>query len=98
MAHRDLNLVTEPDREGALERSGPGFGDGLVLIARTATDADGTHDHAVAHERHASGEDRHPAVIGGVDAEELLRRLRVLAEILGRDVEGPGRPRLADRD
>jgi hypothetical protein len=83
-----LFLVLRKD----LERSDASFGDGVILNSGSATDANGADDFAFLFEWDASGEDHHFAVIGCVDAEELIAGLGVLGEILGGNVEGAGGP------
>src|ERR1700674_3361674 len=75
--------------KNALERGCTGFGDGVVLIARAAAHADGTHNLAATLQRDATGEDHDLAVVRGMDAEKLSARLRVGGEIFGSDVESP---------
>src|SRR5690606_26493166 len=50
------------------------------------------------HQRDTAGEDRDLSAVRVLDAEELLGRLRVVAQILRRDVEGLRGPGLVDRD
>jgi hypothetical protein len=66
----------------------------LVLGAEAAADADGADDFAVLLDGDAAGEDHDLAVVGGVDAEELVAGLREGAEGSGFDVEGAGGPGL----
>jgi hypothetical protein len=80
--------------DGRLEGGCAGFGYGLVLLAAASGDADGSDDFAVLLEGDAASKDHDLAVIGGVDAEELLAGLGVVAEVLGGDVEGAGGPGL----
>jgi hypothetical protein len=75
-----------------LERGDASFGYGVILDSGAATDANGADDFAFLFEGNASGEDHYFAVIGCVDAEELIARLGVLGEILGGNVEGAGGP------
>src|SRR5205807_10342908 len=75
-----------------------GFGDGLVLLAGAAADAEATDDFTALLEGDAAGEDHDLAVVGGGDAEELAAGLAEAGEILGGDVEGPGGPGLLDGD
>ena len=58
-----------------VERCCGGFGDSLVLLAGTSTDSDSSNDLPASFERNAAGEDHYAAVIGGVDAEELVAAL-----------------------
>src|ERR1700677_3223315 len=84
--------------EEYLEGRCAGFGDGVVLIARAAAYTDGSYYFSVFLERDATGEDHHFAVVGGVDAEELVAGLRVWCEVFGGDVKGAGGPGLFDGD
>src|SRR5687767_14236186 len=81
-----------------LVRLGTGFGDGVVLFAAAAGDANGADDLAAFLDGDAAGEDHHLAVVRGVDAEELVAGLAVVGEVFGSDVEGPRGPCLFDRD
>src|SRR5271170_2561110 len=74
------------------------FGYRVVLLSGATTNSDGTDDFAVLFERDAAGEDHDLAVVGGVDAEELVAGLRVLGEVFGGDVEGARGPGLLLRD
>ena len=77
---------------------GAGFGDGVVLFAAAAGDADGADDLVAAFEGDASGEDHDAAVVGDVDAVEVSAGLGELGEGLGVDVEGAGGEGLVDGD
>src|SRR4030081_1951149 len=81
-----------------LEGCYAGFGYRVILFAGSSADADGADDFAVLLQGDASGEDHDLAVVGGVDAEELVARLRVIAEVFGGDVEGAGGPGFFDGD
>ena len=70
----------------------------MVVFADAAGDADGADDFAVLFDGDAAGEDHDLAVVGGVDAEELVAGLGVFAEVFGGDVEGAGGPGLFDGD
>lgn len=72
-----------------LERGCAGFGNGVVLIAGTAADADCAHNFVPTFQRNPPGEDHDLPVIGCVNAEELPSRLRVGGEILGGNVKSP---------
>src|SRR5271170_5293754 len=74
------------------------LGDRVILFAGAAADADGADYFSVLLEWDAAGEDHDLAVVGGVDAEELISRLRVRGEIFCGDVEGTGGPGLFDGD
>src|ERR1700761_3074595 len=80
------------------ERRGTRFGDGMILVAGTATDSDGTDDLTVSLERDAPGEDHDLSIVGSVDAEELSAGLRVGRQIFRRNVEGAGCECLLDGD
>src|ERR1700761_5277646 len=84
--------------ERVSERRGARFGDGMILVAGTATDSDGTDDLTVSLERDAPGEDHDLSIVGSVDAEELSAGLRVGRQIFGRNVEGAGGVCLLDGD
>src|SRR5690606_3097419 len=84
--------------EVALEGGRGRLGDGVVLRAGAAADADRPDGPAVAGQRDPPGEDHHLALVGGVDPVEVLARLRVLAQLLGGDVERARGPGLVDRD
>ena len=71
---------------------------GVVLIAGASGDADGADYLAVLLDGDAAGEDHDLAIVGGVDAEELIAGLGVGGEVLGSDVEGAGGPGLLDGD
>src|ERR1700738_883095 len=75
-----------------LEGCDAGFRNRVVMCSGGAADSDGADDFAVILPGDAAGEDHNLAVVGGVDAEELVARLRVVAEVLGGDVEGAGGP------
>ena len=63
----------------------PGLGDRLILLSRSSSHADRTHDLVVLSERDASGEDHDASVVRGVNAEERVPRLRAPS---GQDVTG----------
>lgn len=92
------NAVAALSARANSEGGDAGFCDRVILLAGASADADGTDHDAVARQRDAAGEDRHLAAVGVLDAEELLIRLRVLAEVLRRDVERLRGPGLVDRD
>src|SRR5207253_2679074 len=66
-----------------------GFRHGMILLTRTATDANGAHHLASPFERHAARKDHHATVVRGMDPEELATGLRDLGQIFRGDVEGP---------
>ena len=68
------------------------------MLAGTAADTDGADDGAVGLQRDPAGEDHHPAVVGRVDAVELLTRLGGLGQVRRRDVKRPSGEGLVDRD
>src|SRR4051794_33432093 len=74
------------------------FRDSLVLFAHATADPDRADHRAVALNGDTTGEDHDLAVVGGVDAVEILSRLRELAEGLGLDIERAAGPRFFLRD
>src|SRR5438067_4532214 len=72
---------------GKLERRRAGFSNGMVLVTRTTTYADGAYYFTVALERDAAGKNHDLAIVGGMDAEKLPAGLRVLCQIFGGDVK-----------
>src|SRR5664279_4299275 len=74
-------------RRQCLERRSAGFGDGVVLLARTTAHADRAHDFSVAFQRNASSEDHNLAIVGDMNAKELSARLRMRGQVLGPDIE-----------
>jgi hypothetical protein len=74
------------------------FGYCVILFTGASTDADCADDFTLFLERNAAGKDHNLAVVGGVDAEELVAGLGVGAEVLGGDVEGAGGPGFFLRD
>src|ERR1700761_2734253 len=52
------------------QRRGGCLGDGLILVGVAAADPDRAHDLTVACQWDTAGEDHHPAVVAGVDAEQ----------------------------
>src|SRR5882762_7912834 len=65
------------------------FRDGVILVARAATDADSAYYLAVLLQGNPTGENHDLAIIRSVDSEELPARLRVSSQILGRNIESP---------
>jgi hypothetical protein len=47
----------------------------MILLARTAADADSTHHPTISFEGDSSGKDHNATVVGGVNTEELATRL-----------------------
>ena len=86
-------LFARIDRE-SLEGCCAGFGDRVILFAGASADADGAYDFAFFLQGDAACEDHDLAVVGGVDAEELVAGLGVCGEVFGGDVEGAGGPGL----
>src|ERR1035438_8590681 len=74
------------------------FRDSLILLSRSAANSDGAYHFAVPLQRNAAREDHHASVVGDVDAEKLVPGLTVSGQFLRRDIEGPGRPGLVNRD
>jgi hypothetical protein len=99
-----LGLISEAAKTvrivipGSSKSQRAGFGDCLVLFARSAADADAADNLVATLQRNASREDHDSTVIGRVNPEELTAGLAVFREILGRNVEGAGGPGLVDRD
>ncbi len=60
---------------GASKSGGTGFRHCLILLADASAHAYGPDNVAAAFQWNASGEDHHPAVIGSVNAEELIAGL-----------------------
>src|SRR5207302_9455703 len=85
-------------RRAGSESFGSCLGDEVILFARAAADANGSHDSAASLEWDPPGEDHDPAVVGGVYAEGLTAGLGVLGQIAGGDVKGARSERLLDRD
>src|SRR5687768_5376929 len=72
----------------------PGLGDFVVLVGRSAADPDRTDDLAVCLQGDAPGKDNDPAPVRLRDTEQRLLGLAHGRQLLGRDVEGAGGPRL----
>ncbi len=75
-----------------------GFSDSMVLLTRPAAYANRTHHFAVTLQRNSPREDHDPSVVGRVDSKELASGLAVLSQVLGGNIERPGRPCLVDRN
>ena len=69
----------------------------MILLAGSAADADGSDYFAILLKRNTAGEDHNLAVVGGVDAEELVPGLGVSPEVCSGDIEGAGCPRFSVR-
>src|SRR3984885_2208596 len=80
------------------EGRGAGFGYRLVLLARTAADANRTDDFSGTLERHAASEDHDAAIVGSVDAEEVAAGLREGRQIAGGNIKGTGGEGFLDRN
>jgi hypothetical protein len=63
------------------------FGDGLILLAHAAANANGFNHLTIPFERNASGKDHYTAIIGRMDAKKLAARLRMLCKILCSNIE-----------
>jgi len=63
------------------------FGDGLILLAHAAANANGSNNLTIPFERNASGKDPYTAIIGRMDAKKLAARLRMLCKILYSNIE-----------
>src|SRR5271154_1666794 len=81
-----------------LECFRPSFRHSVILVSGTAAHAHAADHVSAAPQRNAAGEHHHPPLVGHVDAEELPARLRILREILRRNIEGAGSVRLVNRD
>src|SRR6266545_1639371 len=76
--------------EVKLKSGGARSSHGVVLLSRSAADADRAHDFAVTLQWDAAGENHYFAVIGRMDSKELPARLRMGRKILGCDIESAG--------
>src|ERR1700689_1990007 len=74
------------------------FGDGLVLIARAAADANRADHLAPVLEWNAARQDVDAPMVGFLDAVECRSRLGEAREVAGREIEGARRESLADGD
>ncbi len=82
-----LSFALEPFEGGAvvgqfrlvfhLKRCSAGFSYGMVLLSRSAADANRADDLAILFQRNAAGKDHDLAAVGCMNPEELLARLRV---------------------
>src|SRR5713101_6548045 len=70
-----------------LECFGAGFRHGVILLSGTAANAHGACHFSTAFQRDAAGEHHHAPMIRHVDSEKLTARLRILREILRRNIE-----------
>jgi hypothetical protein len=68
---------------------GAGFGNSVVLLARTTADADRADNLAATFERNTAGKNHDAAVVGGVNSEKLIARLAVLRQIFGGNIKRP---------
>src|SRR5580658_1196729 len=98
-SHQPKRLCPErlTSDDSSPKRLRSGFRDGLVLLPRSAADANRANDFAVLSEWNAAGKDHHLAIIGGMNPKELLPRLTRPAQLLRRDVKGARGPGLLDR-
>src|SRR5438552_6915012 len=85
-------------RSGRSESGRAGFGHGMVLVARTATHADGANYFSIALKRYPTGKNHDLAVVRGVDAKKLPAGLRVRSQVFGGDIKRPGGISLFHRD
>jgi hypothetical protein len=74
IACHDLLLLLHTSFEGC----GARFRHGMILLARTATHADGANHLTFSFERNAARKDHDATVVGRMDPEELAPRLRIL--------------------
>src|SRR6202790_5047659 len=81
-----------------LECFGASFRCGVILFSGTAAHSHGAYHFSAARQRNAAGEHHHAPMIGHMDSEELPTRLRMLREILRRNIEGTGSVGLVNRD
>jgi len=86
--------MVENGRGSELEGGGTGFGNGVILIARSAAYSNGSHDLSAFTQRNSARENHDPAIVGSVDSEELPSRLGMRSKVFGCDIKGPGRVRL----
>lgn len=75
-----------------------GLGYRMILLTGAAGNANGPHNFGIALYWDATAKDHDLAVVRGVDTEELVAGLRVLAKGLGLDVERSGGPGFLGRD
>jgi hypothetical protein len=67
------------------------FRDAVILLSGTAAHAHAAHHFSAAFQRNAAGEHHDAPVVGYMDSKELPARLRMLREILRRNIEGTSR-------
>src|SRR5271168_2770110 len=75
-----------------------GFRYSVILLSGTAAHSHAAYDSSAARQRNAAGEHHHAAMIGRMNSKELPTRLRILREILRRNIEGTGREGLVNRN
>src|SRR5271156_5076361 len=80
------------------EGRGAGFGYRLVLLARTAADANRANDFSGTLERDAACKDHDAPVVGSVDAIEVAAGLREGRQIAGGNIKGTGGEGFLDRN
>src|SRR6266851_5323428 len=81
-----------------LECFGASFRHRVILLSGTAANAHTAYHFPPAFQRDAAGEYHHAPMVGHLDSEELTARLRILREILRRNIEGTGSECLVNRD
>src|SRR5216684_5755766 len=81
-----------------LECFGASFRHRVILLSGTAANAHTAYHFPPAFQRDAAGEYHHAPMVGHLDSEELTARLRILREILRRNIEGTGSVGLVKRD
>src|SRR5271154_4808816 len=81
-----------------LECFGASFSHGVILLSGTAAHAHAAYHFSAARQRDAAGEHHHAPMVRHLDSEELTARLRILREILRRNIEGTGSLGLVNRN
>jgi len=62
----------------------------VILLSGTAAHSHAAYHFSAARQRNAAGEHHHAPLVGYLNSEELPARLRILREIVRRDIEGTG--------
>src|SRR6516162_1740408 len=95
-------MIRLPTSDGTgadrLERRCARLSDCVILIARAAADPNCTNHFPVSFQRNSARENHDPAIIRGVNTEELSARLRVLCQVLCSNIECAGSIGLFLRD
>jgi hypothetical protein len=71
-----------------LECFGASFRYSVILLSGTAAHSHAADHFSGARQRDAAAEHHHAPMVGHLDSEELTARLRILREILRRNIEG----------